>query len=194
MRKFSTHGAGTFRPEQLRRLGENVVFEEGVLVFHPETVSIGSNVYVGHRTMLKGHPGGSMTIGDDTWIGQACFFHSAGGLTIGSRVGIGPHVKILTSHHRDEGRDGPPLLDSPVAFAPVVVGDECNIGIGAIILPGATIGRGTQVGAGAVVAGDLPDFCVAAGVPAKVIRRRRGLAGKKNGARRRRRGRARRGI
>ena len=172
MRRFSTHGSGRFRPEELGALGGNVVFEEGVLVFHPGSVFIGSNVYFGHRTILKGYHVNRLEVGSDTWIGQDCFFHAAGGIRIGCRVGIGPRVKIITSAHEDLGRDGPPLLDSPVAVAPVVIEDECDIGIGAIILPGVTIGRGTQVGAGAVVASDIPPLSVAAGVPARVIRER----------------------
>jgi acetyltransferase-like isoleucine patch superfamily enzyme len=172
MRKFSTHGTGRFKPEQLRRCGDNVIFEEGVLVFHPENVVIGSNVYVGHGTILKGYHGNLMEIGSDTWIGQGCFFHSAGGLRIGSQVGFGPFVRILTSTHRDHGRSGPPILASEIEFAPVVIEDECHIGLGAILLPGVTIGRGTQIGAGSVVTSDLPEFCVAAGSPAKILRRR----------------------
>jgi acetyltransferase-like isoleucine patch superfamily enzyme len=172
MRQFQSHGTGLFTRDQFRSLGENVVFEEGVLVFHPENIVIGSNVYVGHRTMLKAYHKNTMEIGSDTWIGQGCFFHSAGGLRIGSRVGIGPCVKILTSRHRDSGRSGPALLDSAVELAAAVIEDECDIGMGAVILPGVTVGRGTQVGAGAVVAESLPEFCVAAGVPAKIIRRR----------------------
>ena len=172
MRKFSSHGNGSFLPEQLRRIGDNVIFEEGVLVFHPENIEIGDNVYIGHRSILKAYHKNAMSIGSDTWIGQECFFHSAGGLTIGSRVGVGPCVKILTSRHEDLGRDGPCILESPLQFAPVTIEDHVDLGIGVIILPGVTIGKGSQVGAGAVVSSDLPEFCVAAGVPAKPIRDR----------------------
>jgi acetyltransferase-like isoleucine patch superfamily enzyme len=172
MRQFQSHGTGSFSRDQFRSLGENVIFEEGVLVFHPGNIVIGSNVYVGHRAMLKAYHKNVMEIGSDTWIGQGCFFHSAGGLRIGSRVGLGPCVKILTSHHRDAGRSGPALLESAVELAAVVIEDECDIGMGSIILPGVTVGRGTQVGAGAVVSESLPEFCVAAGVPAKIIRSR----------------------
>jgi acetyltransferase-like isoleucine patch superfamily enzyme len=117
-----------------------------------------------------------MVIGDDVWIGQQCFFHSAGGLTIGSRVGIGPGVKIITSYHEEEGRSRP-ILDSRIAFAPVVIGDDSDIGVGSVILPGVTIGRGVQVGAGAVVTRDVPDYTVVAGVPARVLRERPEVCG-----------------
>ncbi len=139
------------------------------MVFHPENVHLGRNVYVGHRAILKGYYKNELRIGDETWIGQQCFFHSAGGIAIGARVGIGPGVRILTSQHREAGRQTP-ILFSPVDFAPVVIEDDADIGVGATILPGVRIGRGAQIGAGAVVSRDIPAYAVAAGVPAKVLR------------------------
>jgi acetyltransferase-like isoleucine patch superfamily enzyme len=171
MRKFTSHGTGEFVPSDFRAIGENVIFERGVLVFHPQRIAIGSNVYVGHYAILKGYHLHEMTIGDDVWIGQQCFFHSAGGLTIGSRVGIGPGVRILTSRHQEEGWEKA-ILDSALELAAVHIGEGSDIGAGATILPGVTIGRDVQVGAGAVVATDLPDRVVAAGVPARVLRER----------------------
>ena len=82
MNPFRSHGTGAFSREQLARVGTHVIFEAGVLVFHPEQIEIGENVYVGHQTILKGYYKNRMVIGDDTWIGQQCFFHSAGGLVI----------------------------------------------------------------------------------------------------------------
>ena len=166
-----SHGTGEFRPEQFAHLGSGVVFEAGVLVFHPENIEIGDDVYVGHYAILKGYHLNRMVIGEGTWIGQQCFFHSAGGLTIGRHVGIGPGVQILTSSHRLDDRDKP-ILHAPILTAPVVLEEGCDIGAGAIILPGVHVGRGAQVGAGAVVAADVPDYAVAAGVPARVIRMR----------------------
>lgn len=166
-----SHGSGVFRPQDLARCGRGVVFEPGVLVFHPEHVEIGDGVYVGHGAILKGYHRNRMVIGDGTWIGQACFLHSAGGIEIGKNVGVGPHVKILTSRHAEAGRDLPILL-SPIETAPVVVKDDADLGIGAILLPGVTVGRGAQVGAGAVVTKDVEDFAVVAGNPARVLRTR----------------------
>ena len=116
----------------------------------PRTSIVGRNVYVGHRTILKGYYKNELRIGDDVWIGQMCFFHSAGRLTIGAHVGIGPGVMIMTSNHGEHGRAMAPL-HTPLVFAPVVVEDEVNIGVGAIVMPGVRIGRGAKVGAGAVV-------------------------------------------
>ena len=82
MRKFKTHGDGAFELDEFKKLGENIIFEPGVLIWHPETISLGRNVYVGHRAMVKGYPEGHITIGDHVWIGQNVFMHGAGGITI----------------------------------------------------------------------------------------------------------------
>ena len=163
-----SHGSGEFDPSHFAKLGEGVIFEPGVLVFHPENIEIQDHVYIGHYTILKGYHQNKMTIGSGTWIGQQCFFHSAGGIVIGQDVGIGPGVRILTSSHKLEDTDLP-ILHSPVQFAPVLIRAGSDIGVGAIILPGVTIGTGAQVGAGAVVANSVEDYAVVAGVPAKFL-------------------------
>ena len=169
--RHRSHGDGSFRVEQLARCGDDCVFEAGVLVFHPENIELGLNVYVGHRAILKGYYKNTMRIGDETWIGQQAFLHSAGGIEIGARVGIGPGVRIITSAHGEAGRDVP-ILSSPIELAPVVIEDDCDIGVGAVILPGVRIGKGAQIGAGAVVTRDIPPYSVAVGVPATVTRER----------------------
>ena len=169
---YKSHGSGGFEPSQFRKIGSNVIFENGVLVFHPENIELGNNIYVGHYAILKGYYKNLMGIGDNTWIGQNCFFHSAGEITIGKNVGIAPGVKILTSFHGEEGAEKP-ILFSDLEFAEVIIGDDADIGIGAIILPGVKIGKGVQIGAGAIVTRDIPDYAVAVGNPAKVIRQRK---------------------
>jgi len=99
-RMYGSHGSGKFKREDFKKIGDNVIFEEDVLVFYPENIEIGNNIYIGHNTILKGYYKNKMKIGDHTWIGQGCFFHSAGGIKIGKAVGIGPKVKILTYVHR----------------------------------------------------------------------------------------------
>jgi acetyltransferase-like isoleucine patch superfamily enzyme len=169
--RHRSHGDGSFRVDQFARCGPDCVFEAGVLVFHPENIELGANVYVGHQAILKGYHNNTMRIGDETWIGQQAFFHSAGGIDIGARVGIGPAVRIITSFHGEAGRNVP-ILSSPVELGPVVIEDHCDLGVGAIVLPGVRIGKGAQIGAGAVVVEDVPPYSIAVGVPARVIRER----------------------
>ena len=63
-----------------------------------------------------------------------------------------------------------PILERPLRFAPVRLLDGCDIGVGAIILPGVTVGAYAQVGAGAVVTADVPPRAIVAGNPARLVR------------------------
>lgn len=170
-RMYGSHGSGKFKIEDFKKVGDNVIFEEGVLVFHPENIEIGNNVYIGHNTILKGYYKNKMIIGDHTWIGQNCFLHSAGGIKIGKAVGIGPMVKISTSMHKEELSK--PVLFCDLEFGEVIIEAGCDVGIGSIILPGVKIGEGSIVGAGSVVTKEVEPYSVVAGVPAKVLRRRK---------------------
>lgn len=168
-----SHGSGNFESHDFKNIGTNVIFERGVMVFHPESIEIGSNVYVGHNTILKGYYKNTMKIGDHTWIGQGCFFHSAGGLTIGKAVGVGPMVKILTAQHEYSDNFDIPVMSKDLNFKPVVLEDGCNIGIGSIILPGILIGEGAVVGAGSIVTKDVKAYSIVAGNPARLLRGRK---------------------
>lgn len=163
-----THGTGEFSESQFASLGKGVVFEPGVLVFHPENIEIQDDVYIGHYTILKGYHLNKMVICKGTWIGQQCFFHSAGGIEIGCNVGIGPGVKILTSSHSLDNINGP-ILHNSVEFGPVRIKDNSDIGVNAVILPGVTVGEGAQIGAGSVVTKSVDDYAVVAGVPATLL-------------------------
>ena len=166
-----SHGSGRFVCDDLAECGPGTVIEEGVLVFNPGHVRLGADVYVGHRAMLKGDTRGELVVEDGAWIGQDCYLHSAGGIRIGARTGVGPRVMILTSTHEETPWPAP-IVDAPLRFAPVEVGPGCDVGIGAILLPGTRLGSGVQVGAGAVVTGAVPDGAIVAGVPARILRRR----------------------
>jgi acetyltransferase-like isoleucine patch superfamily enzyme len=165
-------GEGKFRSSDFKKIGKNVVFEDGVRVFHPESISIGDDVYIGHDTVLEAYHKNEMVIGKGTWVGPGCFFHSAGGIRIGKAVGIGPGVKILTSVHK-EGALSKPIIHNRLEFGEVVIEDGGDIGMGAVILPGITIGKGAQVGAGTVVTKNVEPFTVVAGNPARLLRKRK---------------------
>lgn len=168
MRNFASHGDGSFQTKDFASIGTNVIFEKEVMVFNPEKIFLGNNVYIGHRTMLKGYFKNTMKIGNNVWIGQNCFFHSAGGIVIEDNVGIGPNVSILTSQHRPIDEETP-VLDSPVEMKEVILEEGCDIGTGSILLPGVRIGRGAIIGAGSVVTKDVPANMIYCGVPAKFV-------------------------
>jgi acetyltransferase-like isoleucine patch superfamily enzyme len=172
MKDWFSHGSGELDPEKFRRLGRNVVFERGVMVFHPENIEIGDNVYIGHNAMLKGYYKNLMRIGANTWVGQNCFLHSGGGITIGEFVGLGPGVQILTLAHKFDNDVVTPIILREQNYSPVTIEDNCDIGVGSILLPGVTIGTGSMVGAGSVVTRNVEPYSVIAGNPARLIRKR----------------------
>ena len=92
-------------------------------------------------------------------------------ITIGKNVWITAGCQLLC-HQRDLTyyKVGQPVMDCPLKYAPIVIKDGAHIGIGSIIMPGVTIGEGAVIGAGSVVTRDIPPYCVAVGVPAKVIK------------------------
>lgn len=170
-KQWKSEGTGTPNLSLLKSCGNNVIIEDGVRIFHPENIEIGDNVYIGHDTILKGYYNSILSIGSNTWIGQQCFIHAAGGVTIGESVGIGPMVKIHGAKHDEIGIDIP-ILFSKLVYSRIVINDDCNIGIGAIIMGGVTIGKGSKIGANAVVNKSIPEYSIAVGVPAKVIKKR----------------------
>jgi len=168
---MKTHGSGAFKISDLLHIGDNVIIEDGVRIFHPEKIQIGDNVYIGHDTILHGYYNSNLIIESNTWIGPQCYFHSAGGLLIQKNVGIGPSVKILTSYHNINDNNQPIKLQSLI-FKSIILSCGCDIGMSSVILPGVTIGKGVQVGAGSVVNKDVLDYLIVAGNPAKCIGKR----------------------
>jgi acetyltransferase-like isoleucine patch superfamily enzyme len=168
---YKSHGDGQFKRSDLKLCPDSVVLEPEVLVFHPENVILEEGVYIGHRTILKGYWKNNLQIGANSWVGQMCFFHAAAGIIVGKNVGIGPGVKILTSQHQLHDKSEP-IIKQELDFKRVVIEDDCDIGVGAIVLPGVTIGRGSQIGAGAVVNTSIPEYSIAVGIPCRVVKSR----------------------
>jgi acetyltransferase-like isoleucine patch superfamily enzyme len=102
-------------------------------------------------------------LGAYTRVNRDCRLDVRGGLEIGDNVSISPEVTVLTASH---AIDDP---DFPVELRPVVMEDHVWVGTRAVILPGVTLGRGSVVAAGSVVARDVPGLAVVAGVPARQI-------------------------
>lgn len=92
-------------------------------------------------------------------------------ITIGRNVWVTRGVMLLC-HQRDLScyQIDTPVMDCPLKYAPINIKDGAHLGIGSIVMPGVTIGRGAVIGAGAVVTKDVPDYCVAVGVPARVVK------------------------
>lgn len=98
-------------------------------------------------------------LGDRTSVGQGCSFLDLGGITIGDRAMISPRVTLVTEGHPVE----PSARYDFVTVAPIVIEAGAWIGAAATVLPGVTVGRDAVVGAGTVVAKDVPPRTVVTG-------------------------------
>jgi len=111
---------------------------------------------------------GDVVIGEHTRIGLHCTV--IGPVTIGSHVNLAQGIVTTALNHNFE--DTSLRIDEQgVSTKPVVIGDDVWIGANAVILPGVTIGNHVVVAAGAVVTKDVPDNCIVAGVPAKILKK-----------------------
>jgi acetyltransferase-like isoleucine patch superfamily enzyme len=111
---------------------------------------------------------GDVLIGERTRIGLGCVL--IGPIQVGSDVMLAQNIVCSGLNH--EYRDpAVSIAEQPVITAPIVIGDETWIGANAVVTAGVTIGRHCVIGAGSVVTKNVPDFCVALGNPARVVRR-----------------------
>jgi acetyltransferase-like isoleucine patch superfamily enzyme len=137
-------------------------------------ISIDKGVTVQRYTWLFAAPldgcEPSLTIGEGSSIGESNHIAAVRRVTIGRRVLTAKGVYISDNlHGYDDVRL--PIMDQPVRFKnPVTIGDGAWIGENACVI-GASVGKNAVIGANAVVTRDVPDFSVAVGVPARVIKR-----------------------
>ncbi|MFZ6759382.1 acyltransferase [Undibacterium sp. Ji50W] len=134
--------------QELTRISDTVVLK------HPEKITIGDNVFVGHHSILDGT--GGLEIGEGCQVGFWCglFTHSS-------------HcaIRLYGRHYQDI----PEYEKVAYDIAPVSIGKYVFIGAGCIILPGTQIGDGALVSAGALVAGSFEAFAIISGSPAKKV-------------------------
>lgn len=165
-RRFASFGAGSmimWRPTTIYNenyisigtdtlIGPDVALSAGMVpgqvCISSPVVSIGDRCLIGRGSGIVGHF--SITIGDDVWTGH--------------------HVYITDQNHGYEDVTVP-ISKQTQPERPVVIGDGSWLGYGTVVLPGVTIGRHCVVGANSVVTDDIPDFSVAVGAPARVVRR-----------------------
>jgi len=151
-----------------KSFGHGVRIGTGVGFKHAETFQIGDGVFIGAQSYIQGRFDGLTRIGNHVWIGPQAYF-DARDLILEDYVGWGPGAKVLGSVHTGLPIDQP-IIETDLEIRPVRVERCADIGTGAILLPGVTVGQGAIVGAGAVVTHDVPAFAIVAGVPARFLR------------------------
>lgn len=140
------------------------------IVFKCLFSSFGSNIYIDYNCYFRYYS--KITIGNDVTINRGCRFfgshHNKDAIIrIGNNVAIAPDVSFFSASHDYT------QLNLPDTAKSIIIKDNVWIGGRSIILPGVTIGEGCVIGAGSVVSSNIPDWSVAVGNPAKVIKQRK---------------------
>lgn len=138
-------------------------------------IFIGANVFIQKNTWLAAVPltgdvNCKLIIGDGTYVGHFCHFYATSKIEIGKKVLIANKVYISDNRHGYKNILLP-VIDQPVEqINAVVIGDGAWLGENVCVI-GACVGKNSVIGANAVVTNDIPDYCVAVGTPAKIIKR-----------------------
>lgn len=141
-----------FQKRKIKTIGRDSEIRPFVTILGTDNVVIGERVIVPPYTLLSTLPSDPLSV-----------------ITIEDDVLLGPNVSIYSSTHNFEDITKP-IKDQGYNVKPVTLKTGCWIGINVVILPGVTIGRNAVVGANSVVTSSIPDFAIAVGAPAKVIR------------------------
>jgi len=164
-RRFGSFGEGTV-----------VCFPTQRLV-NPQAIHLGRDTMIAPDVTLSagwgpgqtGLPDRVLSVGNRCLIGRGCGIVAHRSVEIGDDVWMGHSVYITDMNHGYEDVERPISVQNQPE-SPVVIGDGSWLGTGVVVLPGAHIGRHVVVGANSVVTSKLPDYSVAVGAPARVIR------------------------
>jgi acetyltransferase-like isoleucine patch superfamily enzyme len=176
---YGAIGPDTARGERFGRFGQgSVICFPHNTIFNERYIHIGAGTMLGPNITLSAGmvPGQEclsdpvVSIGDRCLIGKGSGIVGHFGITIGHDVWTGHHAYITDQNHGYEDITQPISRQSMPERA-VVIGDGSWLGFGTVVLPGAIIGKHVTIGANSVVTGTIPDFSVAVGTPARVIRR-----------------------
>lgn len=157
-------------PGRFRSIGRRVKFNGWIRFEKPgQDIRIQDDSMVGVGCYFLADQAGFIHIGKNVLINDHCYITSAYGITIEDDVLIAEFVSIRDYDHEFARRDVP-IREQDLRGAPIRIGAGSWIGRGVMVTGGVTIGKGCVIGANAVVTHSLPDWSVAVGVPARVIR------------------------
>lgn len=158
------------------KFGKNSRIVKPMRIFGKRHIYIGNSVHILNGARIeavskwRGKPlSPKLRIGDGTSIEQSCHIIAADELKIGRNCCFSAYVYVADCSHKYV--PGKSALETELDINRTSVGDGVFIGIGAKIMPGVCLGDGCIVGANAVVTHDIPPYCAAAGVPARVIKK-----------------------
>lgn len=150
-------------------------FPEGMAGRWRRLVYCGAGIKIGPKTLIRGvlnlrggrHAARNLSIGRDCLISPPSSIDCCAPVTVGNNVTFGPGVTVITGTHE---LNDPCHRAGTLLSRPVVIEDGAWLCLGAMILPGVTVGKGAVVAAGAIVTKDVPPHTLVGGNPARVIR------------------------
>jgi len=161
--------------DKIRRVGQFSHLTNPLRIQGPENIIIGEHTIIGHGGWLASTPiaeaeSSLLEIGNYCHIGDFCHIYAVKHIKLDDQVLIANHVYITDNYHGFEQIDVP-IIKNPIHFKKeVYIGEGSWIGENVCIIS-ANVGKHCVVGANSVVTHDLPDYCVAVGSPAKIIKR-----------------------
>jgi acetyltransferase-like isoleucine patch superfamily enzyme len=165
----------TLRHPHKIAIGDNVVIDDGCCLDAKGTdnrgIIIGSGVFVGRNTILS-CKNGDIVVDDNANLGFNCEIFSASRVRVGKSVLMAAYTYLVGGDHLYDRVDIPVLEQGRTARG-IEVEDNVWLGTHVVVTDGSRVGRDAIIGAGAVVVGEIPEFSIAAGIPAKVMRDRR---------------------
>ena len=157
--------------------GRDVYIGPGVIVNRPRFVSLGDRVRILRNTNINLHPKDRnskdflLKLGTDVIISENCYISACNSIIIEENVGISPNVMII-DNSRKPGDILRPSKEQDISKDGYVrIGADSWIAFGSCVLPNVTIGRHCIIGALSVVNTDIPEYSVAVGSPARVVKR-----------------------
>lgn len=161
------------------RFGKYVTLWPGVFIdgLSRKGIEICDNVTIGDFSIIRATGvlldiGVGFRIGKNSALGAFSFVGAGGGVSIGDNVIMGQYVSFHAENHNYESFDRPIRVQGTNRRG-IVIEDDCWIGSKVTFLDGTHVGKGCVIGAGSVVTGNIPDYSIAVGVPARVIKNRR---------------------
>ena len=150
-----------------------------IIIINRALLKIGDDCYIGRNVELG--PSDCIEIGSNTSIQDRCIF--LGNVTIGRHCTVAPNVYISSGKHYYDLQPSLLIKDQDILASldkelsvinskPVIVQDDCWLGINVVVMRGVTIGKGAVVGANSVVTKNVEPYTVVAGAPAKFLKKR----------------------